>query len=252
MQNIYIKTTLYVGILLLILWGLAYAFLPFTDSSFLLKVSYLTAINLTTFIVYIFDKEEAEENSSYRVPEKILHALEAMGGSIFAIFAQHSLHHKSSKVSFFIVTWLILVIQISAIHLCLWKTGLVLLLFIVLFEKFVKDILLFLIGFSFLIFIVSSFFYIAKVLYDSKIDTETKSSQIVFHKTTLEIKNIQQILKSHHYYSDKIDGIIGKNFREAIKKFQKNNGLKVDGIVGNRTYKKLMELRESTTTSPNR
>ena len=43
------------------------------------------------------------------------------------------------------------------------------------------------------------------------------------------------------YYDGKIDGKIGSVSTKAIKEFQKDNGLKVDGIVGGQTWAKLSE-----------
>lgn len=50
------------------------------------------------------------------------------------------------------------------------------------------------------------------------------------------MKDIQQALKNAGYYDGKIDGIKGKGTRKAIRDFQKANGLKVDGVVGSRTW----------------
>lgn len=53
--------------------------------------------------------------------------------------------------------------------------------------------------------------------------------------TTSQNKVIQERLKKWGYYTGAIDGIIGPKSIAAIKKFQKNNGLLVDGIVGKQT-----------------
>jgi len=47
-----------------------------------------------------------------------------------------------------------------------------------------------------------------------------------------EVRNIQSRLKSWGYYSGAVDGIYGKKTVEAVKKFQKKHGLRVDGIAG--------------------
>jgi murein L,D-transpeptidase YcbB/YkuD len=52
-------------------------------------------------------------------------------------------------------------------------------------------------------------------------------------------KEIQQALKNAGFYQGPIDGKIGPMTREAIKEFQRVNGLKVDGIVGKYTWEKL-------------
>ncbi|MDD4954632.1 MAG: peptidoglycan-binding protein [Candidatus Omnitrophica bacterium] len=54
-------------------------------------------------------------------------------------------------------------------------------------------------------------------------------------------KNIQAALKNAGFYSGAIDGKIGKKTKEAIKEFQKANGLKADGIVGKQTWSKLQK-----------
>lgn len=61
-------------------------------------------------------------------------------------------------------------------------------------------------------------------------------------KKSIEVwKDIQRKLKNKGYSCGSIDGIVGNNTINAIKKFQKANGLKVDGIVGAKTMAKLNE-----------
>lgn len=55
----------------------------------------------------------------------------------------------------------------------------------------------------------------------------------------LSAKQIQTALKNSGFYKGQIDGKLGPQTKEAIKAFQKANGLKADGIVGKRTLKKL-------------
>ena len=50
-----------------------------------------------------------------------------------------------------------------------------------------------------------------------------------------EVTQIQTKLKSWGYYNGNIDGIFGSKTFEAVKKFQKKNGLTVDGIAGPQT-----------------
>ncbi len=52
-------------------------------------------------------------------------------------------------------------------------------------------------------------------------------------------KEIQEALQNAGVYQGKIDGDIGHLTRAAIKKFQADNGLKVDGRVGPQTWAKL-------------
>lgn len=55
------------------------------------------------------------------------------------------------------------------------------------------------------------------------------------YKKDLTKKEIQSALKSAGFYSGTIDGVIGKNTKNAVKEFQKANGLKADGKVGKKT-----------------
>ena len=54
-----------------------------------------------------------------------------------------------------------------------------------------------------------------------------------------DVKELQTILKNKGYYTGKIDGDYANLTVEAVKKYQKNNGLTVDGWVGPVTCKKL-------------
>lgn len=60
------------------------------------------------------------------------------------------------------------------------------------------------------------------------------------------VRTIQQKLKNWGYYTGKVDGIYGAKTKEAVKYFQRRNGLTVDGIAGNKT---LRAMGISTTTA---
>ena len=67
-----------------------------------------------------------------------------------------------------------------------------------------------------------------------------------------EVKTMQTKLKNWGYYKGSVDGIFGKQTLEAVKLFQKRNGLKVDGIVGTQTLKALgMSTGSSSSSSSN-
>ena len=53
--------------------------------------------------------------------------------------------------------------------------------------------------------------------------------------TTTQVKTVQQKLKNWGYYAGSVDGIYGSKTKQAVIKFQKNNGLVADGIVGAKT-----------------
>ena len=57
-------------------------------------------------------------------------------------------------------------------------------------------------------------------------------------------KDIQIALKNAGYYIGDIDGKVGPKTTKAIMEFQKENGLKVDGIVGSKTWQVLGQYYE--------
>jgi len=71
------------------------------------------------------------------------------------------------------------------------------------------------------------------------INNETLNNEIVQTATVSENKAIQKKLKNLGYYYAGIDGIIGSKSKTAIKNFQRDYGLTVDGIVGPQTLKAL-------------
>ena len=50
-----------------------------------------------------------------------------------------------------------------------------------------------------------------------------------------EVKKIQTKLKNWGYYSGSVDGVYGWQTENAVKNFQRKNGLKVDGVAGTQT-----------------
>lgn len=57
--------------------------------------------------------------------------------------------------------------------------------------------------------------------------------------TGTEVRNIQTRLKQWGYLNGSVDGIYGAKTEEAVKKFQRNNGLTPDGIAGPATLAKI-------------
>jgi peptidoglycan hydrolase-like protein with peptidoglycan-binding domain len=62
------------------------------------------------------------------------------------------------------------------------------------------------------------------------------------------VEKVQFALVAHGY-NIKVDGNYGPQTENAVKDFQKNQGLKVDGIVGPITWAKLEGTTSSTTSS---
>ncbi len=52
-------------------------------------------------------------------------------------------------------------------------------------------------------------------------------------------RDIQQSLKNAGFSPGRVDGKMGPRTKSALKRFQKANRLKVDGVVGGRTWSKL-------------
>ena len=79
------------------------------------------------------------------------------------------------------------------------------------------------------------------------------AAQAVTYKTlklgsrVAEVKKLQNALKYKGYYTLKVDGVFGKGTRSAVKAFQKDNGLKADGIAGPQTLGMLYENTAATT-----
>ncbi len=63
-----------------------------------------------------------------------------------------------------------------------------------------------------------------------------------------EVRTIQTKLKRWGYYNGSIDGIYGSQTMQAVKYFQRKNGLTVDGIAGNSTLR-AMGIYNSTGNS---
>lgn len=64
-----------------------------------------------------------------------------------------------------------------------------------------------------------------------------------------EVRKIQEKLKRWGYYSGNIDGIYGSQTEKAVRKFQKNNGLKVDGIAGKATLNAMGIMTSNSSSS---
>ena len=59
------------------------------------------------------------------------------------------------------------------------------------------------------------------------------------HAITLSLRQVQQALRNAGLYKGPVDGKAGRQTMEAIKAFQKANGLNPDGVVGGKTSDKL-------------
>ena len=90
-------------------------------------------------------------------------------------------------------------------------------------------------GVSLSIVVLFSFMYSALSVWQNR-DETTNISEVA---SLTQNKEIQQKLKDLGYYTGPIDGILGEGSVQAIKSFQRDNGLTADGIVGSKTAAKL-------------
>ena len=85
------------------------------------------------------------------------------------------------------------------------------------------------------------------------IDEQQESIDVLskMGSTGSEVRQIQTLLQGYGVYNGKIDGIYGSKTKEAVKVFQRYNGLTVDGIAGPQTLKKMGISSSSTSNSNN-
>jgi uncharacterized membrane protein YsdA (DUF1294 family) len=76
-------------------------------------------VSLTAFLLYRHDKQQAGA-AGQRIPEKWLHAVELLGGWPGALLAQQIYRHKTRKVSFQVVCWLIVLVHVAGWAGRLW------------------------------------------------------------------------------------------------------------------------------------
>jgi uncharacterized membrane protein YsdA (DUF1294 family) len=68
------------------------------------------AVSFFTFLAYGSDKRRAEAGK-WRIPESTLHVAELAGGWPGAFLAQRTFRHKTSKLSYQIVFWIIVLVH---------------------------------------------------------------------------------------------------------------------------------------------
>lgn len=71
---------------------------------------WIVLISIVTFTLYAMDKRQAQQGGQ-RESESHLHLLELLGGWPGAFLGQHLLRHKSSKVSYQFIFWLIVLLH---------------------------------------------------------------------------------------------------------------------------------------------
>lgn len=77
-------------------------------------VLYFVIVNILGFLIMYIDKQKAKKGR-WRIPEKTLFIVTALGGGIGTIAGMHVFRHKTQKIAFVIGFPLITIIEIAAI-----------------------------------------------------------------------------------------------------------------------------------------
>lgn len=82
-------------------------------------IGYVVLVNLVTFLIYGLDKWKAKRDG-WRIPEKTLLGLAAVGGSVGAFAGMQVFRHKTKHMKFVIGVPVIFLLQIGLIwFLCI-------------------------------------------------------------------------------------------------------------------------------------
>ena len=73
----------------------------------------------------------------------------------------------------------------------------------------------------------------------SRASSELPDRQDRIIRVRTSVRDVQKALNRAGYYEDAIDGKMGRKTKQAIRDFQAAHDLKVDGIVGRRTWAKM-------------
>lgn len=109
-----------------------------------------------------------------------------------------------------------------------------------------KKIMIALVAIVLIAITLISAMYVYKKYEEQNVTLETLSK---YGSRGSEVTQIQTKLKRWGYYTGNIDGIYGTKTVEAVKYFQRKNGLTVDGIAGPATLKAMGIMTSSTTSS---
>ncbi len=76
---------------------------------------YLLIINCITFFTFGYDKDAAYKNNR-RVTERTLFILTFIGGTVGGLLGMKIFHHKTSKTSFIVVFYSIVIFQLGLLY----------------------------------------------------------------------------------------------------------------------------------------
>ena len=89
---------------------------------------------------------------------------------------------------------------------------------------------------------------VAAVQWSQPATTESIETLSKLGSRGTEVRQIQTKLRNWGYYSGSVDGIYGSQTQEAVRYFQRKNGLSVDGIAGPATLS-AMGINNSSSSS---
>lgn len=87
---------------------------------FELAAAYLIVVNGLTFAAFALDKRAAEHRA-WRIPERRLLLLAALGGTPAALCAQQVPRHKTRKEPFRTSLWVIVAVQAALLAWAAWR-----------------------------------------------------------------------------------------------------------------------------------
>ena len=77
-------------------------------------IIYFVVINIIGFLIMFIDKQKAKKGK-WRIPEKVLFIITALGGGIGTIAGMYTFSHKTQKVAFVVGFPAITILEIIAI-----------------------------------------------------------------------------------------------------------------------------------------
>jgi len=77
-------------------------------------------MSVVTFVAFGIDKRRARMDKN-RISEKQLHLFALLGGWPGALLGQRWFRHKTIKLSFRVVLWLVCIVHVLAIAMVLWQ-----------------------------------------------------------------------------------------------------------------------------------
>jgi|APTNR8051073442_1049403.scaffolds.fasta_scaffold56854_2 peptidoglycan hydrolase-like protein with peptidoglycan-binding domain len=80
--------------------------------------------------------------------------------------------------------------------------------------------------------------------YEPATNVKTASSTAALRVPGVTVQQLQRALQSAGYEPGPIDGRLGRRTKEAVRSFQRAEGLKVDGVVGQKTWTALKAAGE--------